>query len=75
MSYRPGFLIYNRLGALGLQTMTARYIVAAARNWRGMPRDYHGLSSYLGVGPRISLVCIAVCFGDGQGAPCDVHMV
>jgi endonuclease III len=67
--------IANRLRALGRQTMTARYIVAAARNWSGMPRDYRGLSNYLGVGPKISLVCIAVCFGDDQGAPCDVHMV
>jgi endonuclease III len=52
--------IANRLRALGRQTMTARYIVSAARNWSGMPSDYRELSNYLGVGPKISLVCIAV---------------
>jgi endonuclease III len=67
--------IANCLKALGQQTMAAWYIVAAARNWGRMPRDYCGLSNYLGVGPTISLVCIAVCFGENQGAPCDVHMV
>jgi endonuclease III len=67
--------IADRLRALGRQTMTARYIYSAAKNWTGMPRDYRELSSFLGVGPKISLVCIAVCYGDEQGAPCDVHMV
>jgi len=67
--------IANRLRALGRQTMTARYIVSAATNWNGMPRDYRQLSHFLGVGPKISLVCVAVCFGDYQGSPCDVHMV
>jgi endonuclease III len=66
--------IANWLRALGRQTMTAWYIVAAARNWGGMPRNYRGLSNHLGVGPKISLVFIAVCFRDDQGAPCDVHM-
>jgi endonuclease III len=55
--------------------MTARYVYSAARNWTGMPRDYRELLMFQGVGPKISLVCIAVCFGDKQGAPCDVHMV
>jgi hypothetical protein len=67
--------ISNRLRALDQQTMTARYIVPAPRNWSGMLRDYCGLSSYLGAGPKMSLVCIAVCFGDDQGAQCHVHMV
>jgi endonuclease III len=67
--------IADRLRALGRQTMTARYIYSAAQNWTGLPRDYRELSSFLGVGPKISLVCIAVCYGDEQGAPCDVHMV
>jgi endonuclease III len=67
--------IADRLRALGRQTMTARYIYSAAKNWTGLPRDYRELSSFLGVGPKISLVCIAVCYGDEQGAPCDVHMV
>jgi hypothetical protein len=40
-----------------------------------MPRNYRELSTFQGVGPKISLVCITVCFGDEQGAPCDVHMV
>jgi hypothetical protein len=55
--------------------MTARYIYSAAKNWTGMPQDYRELSAFLGVGPKISLVCVAVCFGEEQGAPCDVHMV
>ena len=67
--------IATRLRALGRQTMTARYILSAAENWSGLPRDYRVLSNFLGVGPKISLVCIAVCYGDEQGAPCDVHMV
>jgi hypothetical protein len=67
--------IAKRLQALGRQSMTARYICSAAENWKGMPRDYRKLSSFLGVGPKISLVCTAVCFGDEQGVPCDVHMV
>ena len=67
--------IASRLRPLGRQSMSARYIVSAATNWKGMPRDYRVLSNFLGVGPKISLVCIAVCFGDHQGAPCDVHMV
>jgi endonuclease III len=64
-----------RLQALGRQTMTARYVHSAPKYWKGMPRDYRELSTFQGVGPKISLVCIAVCFGDEQGAPCDVHMV
>jgi hypothetical protein len=63
------------LQALGRQTMTARYVHSAAKNWKGMPRNYHELLSFQGVGPNISLVYIAVCFGDEQGTPCDVHMV
>jgi endonuclease III len=64
-----------RLRALGRQTMTAWYVYSAAKNWTGMPRDYRELSMFQGVGPKISLDCIAVCFGDEQGAPCHVHMV
>jgi endonuclease III len=67
--------IANRVRALGRKTMTTWYIVAVARSWGGMPRDYCVLSNYLGVGPVISLVCIAVCFGDNQGAPCIVYVV
>ncbi len=67
--------IAARLQALRRQLMTARYFYSAAKNWTGLPRDYRQLSNYLGVGPKISLVCIAVCYGDYQGAPCDVHMV
>jgi endonuclease III len=63
------------LRALGRQTMTAVYVHSAAKNWKGMPRDYRELSTFQGVGPNISIVCIAVCFGNEQGAPCDVHMV
>jgi endonuclease III len=55
--------------------MTAQYVHSAVKNWTGMPHDYSELSTFQGVGPKISLVCIAVCFGDEQGAPCNVHMV
>jgi endonuclease III len=55
--------------------MTAHYILSAIINWKGMPRDYCKLSNFLGVGPKIFLVCIAVCYGNKQGAPCNVHMV
>jgi endonuclease III len=67
--------IATRLNALGRQSMTAKYVVSAAENWTGLPRDYRELSKFLGVGPKISLVCISVCYGDDQGAPVDVHMV
>jgi hypothetical protein len=64
-----------RLRALGRQTMTAGYVHSAAKNWKGMPRDYRELSTFQGVEPKLSLVCMAVCFGDEQGAPYNVHMV
>jgi hypothetical protein len=35
-----------RLRALGRQTMTAPYVYSAAKNWKGMPRDYRKLSTF-----------------------------
>jgi endonuclease III len=63
------------LAPLGRQHDSAKYITAIAREWHSMPRDYRALLSHPGVGPKVALVTIYECFKDGQGAPCDVHMV
>jgi hypothetical protein len=74
--------IVNRLQALDRQLMTAHYILSATRNWKGIPRDYPELTHFVGVGPKLSWIFIAVCYGedavyygDEQGVPCNVHMV
>jgi endonuclease III len=63
------------LAPLGRQNDSARYITAIAGVWHSMPRDYRRLLAFPGVGPKVALVTIYECFKDGQGAPCDIHMV
>jgi hypothetical protein len=66
----------SHLGSLvGRQHDSAKYITAIAGKWHSMPRDYRSLLSLPGVGLKVTLVTIYECFKDGQGAPCDVHMV
>jgi endonuclease III len=63
------------LAPLGRQNDSARYITDIAGVWHSMPRDYHQLLAFPEVGPKVALVTIYECFKDGQGAPCDIHMV